>query len=102
MRRNSAGAAARLPQRWVAALGETEPRNPKPIKAPLTRPRMAIFHSLLDGTVSGAGGFLTHRIAPLADFCTAEVAHLGVMPEWQNACSSTPLTQRRRGWWFSA
>ena len=62
---------------------------------------MADIQSLPQGISSGVTGFLAHGIAPPADFRAASAARLGVTPEWQSACSSTPPTRKRPGWWFS-
>src|SRR6185312_11138414 len=46
--------------------------------------------------------FPVQQIAPPPAFAAAVPARLGVLAEWQDACSSTPPTPRRLGSWSSA
>jgi hypothetical protein len=55
-----------------------------------------------DAMISNTPGFPTHSFRPHstaspAVFRTAAAARLGVLPEWQSACLSTPPTPKRLG-----
>ncbi len=52
-----------------------------------------------DAMISNATGFLPHSTASPAAFKVAAAARLGVLPEWQSACLSTPPTPKKLGWW---
>jgi hypothetical protein len=52
-----------------------------------------------DAMIPNATGFLPHSTAPPAAFKVAAAARLGVLPEWQSACLSTPPTPKKLGWW---
>ena len=72
----------------------------EPEAVPLTRFAMADPQSFPAGMSSGVAGFLAHGIAPPAEFRAAVAARLGVTPEWQSACSSTPPIPKKPGWWY--
>ena len=79
--------------------------NPKPSVFVEATP-MTDFRDALIPNASGyrlisflPNGFLPHSTAPPAAFKAAAAARLGVLPEWQSACLSTPPTPKKPGWW---
>jgi hypothetical protein len=75
--------------------------NPKPWvfvdATPMTKFRDAMI-SNAPGFLSNS--FLVHRTAsPAALKAVAAAARLGVLPEWQSACLSTPPIPKKPGWW---
>src|SRR5262249_4739526 len=84
------------PRRGGAGLS----RNPKPGGFYFDATPMIHFR---DATLRSATGFLPYSTAspaaPRSYAWVAAVARLGVLPAWQSACSSTPPTPKKRGWW---
>jgi hypothetical protein len=72
--------------------------NPKPSvlidATPMKKSRDAML-----STDAGllAHNFFPHSTAPPAAVGAAAAARLGVLPEWQSACLSTPPTPRKPG-----
>ena len=93
----TAASAAGLPARRAAAPSYAMQivRNPKPSVFVDATP-MTDFR---DAMISNATGFLPHSTAPPAAVKAVAVARLGVLPEWQSACLSTPPTPKKQGWW---
>jgi hypothetical protein len=86
--------------RWVAASGNADRMNPKPSVFAEATP----MTNLRDAMITNAPGFLPnsflpHSTASPAALEAAAAARLGVLPEWQSACLSTPPTPKKLGWW---
>lgn len=100
LRYTPALSASCLPPRRVAAPGYADRMNPKPSVFAEATP----MTDLRDAMIPNAPGFLPnsfipHSTASPAAVKAAAAARLGVPPEWQSACSSTPPTPKKRGWW---
>jgi len=75
-------------------------RNPKPSVFVDATP----MNESRDAMISNTPGFLPnsflpHSTASPAAVTAAAAARLGVPPEWQSACLSTPPTPKKLGWW---
>ena len=95
LRRTPASSASSLPPRRVAAPGDAYRMNLQPRMFADATP-MTEFR---DAMISNAPGFLPHSTASPAAVTAAAAARLGVPPEWQSACLSTPPTPKKLGWW---
>jgi hypothetical protein len=76
------------PSVFAEATPMNELRDALITNAPGHRPNSLLPHS-----------FLPHSTASPAAVEAAAAARLGVPPEWQSACLSTPPTPKKLGWW---
>jgi hypothetical protein len=100
LRRTPASSASFLPPRRVATPGDAYRMNPKPsvfAATPIKEPFRDAMNSDALGLLPHS--FLPHSTASPACLLVAAAARLGVLPEWQSACLSTPPTPKKRGWW---
>jgi hypothetical protein len=100
LRRTPALSASSLPPRRVAAPGDAYRMNPQPSVFADATP----MNESRDAMISNTPGFLPnsflpHSTASPAAVTAAAAARLGVPPEWQSACLSTPPTPKKLGWW---
>ncbi len=98
LRHTPASSASCLPPRRVAALACADRMNQKPSVSADATPT----ENLRDAMIQNASGFLPHSLLPHSTASPARLggaaaARLGVLPEWQNVCLSTPPTPKKLG-----
>jgi hypothetical protein len=100
LRRTPALSASCLPPRRVAAPGDAYRMNPQPSVFADATPMTEFRDAMIPNTPGFLpNSFLPHSTASPAAVTAAAAARLGVPPEWQSACLSTPPTPKKLGWW---
>jgi hypothetical protein len=80
--------------------GDAYRMNPKPSVFADATPMTEFRDAMIPNTPGFLpNSFLPHSTASPAAVTAAAAARLGVPPEWQSACLSTPPTPKKLGWW---